>query len=383
VKPTLFAVVSLVLGIALGWVWTRVEFSRDRLPLVLVAGAGQSAASLHGPRAVVVNGERHDFGTMDRLAQGEHAFQIHNDGDAPLELQLGKTTCKCTLGELADSKLEPGQTTTVTLTWQVKTGEAMFEQNAEIITNDPHHNPIHLIIHGNVIDTLKSESSNISFGDLSANEKSSARVRVFAYRAMDLQIEKHEFTKPETAQHFSATFEPLSAEEVAAERAASGVAVNVHVEPGLPLGPLAQQLKLTTNLPDHDPLEITIEGTVVSDVSIVGPGVSASRLLVNLGTLKHGEGTRRTVYIVVKGPHRADTKLELVSVEPSQDFQATLGERVTENQKVDRYPLLLEVPASAAPVARTAPETFARVKFAITHPQVKELVVQVRYIVKD
>jgi hypothetical protein len=89
------------------------------------------------------------------------------------------------------------------------------------------------------------------------------------------------------------------------------------------------------------------------------------------------------VYIVVKGPHRADTKLELVSVEPSQDFQATLGERVTENQKVDRYPLLLEVPASAAPVARTAPETFARVKFAITHPQVKELVVQVRYIVKD
>ena len=153
-KPTLFAVVSLVLGIALGWVWTRVEFSRDRLPLVLVAGTGQSATSLHGPRAVVVNGERHDFGTMDRLAQGEHAFQIHNDGDAPLELQLGKTTCKCTLGELADSKLEPGQTTTVTLTWQVKTGEEMFEQNAEIITNDPHLNPILLIILGNVIDSL-------------------------------------------------------------------------------------------------------------------------------------------------------------------------------------------------------------------------------------
>jgi hypothetical protein len=169
VKPTLFAVVSLVLGIALGWVWTRVEFSRDRLPLVLVAGAGQSAASLHGPRAVVVNGERHDFGTMDRLAQGEHAFQIHNDGDAPLELQLGKTTCKCTLGELERSKLAPGETTTVTLRWQVKTTEPTFEQNAEIITNDPHHNPIHLFIHGNVIDTLKPETWNVTLSDLSAN----------------------------------------------------------------------------------------------------------------------------------------------------------------------------------------------------------------------
>lgn len=382
-KPTLFAMVSLVLGIALGWVWTRVEFSRDHLPLVLVEKTGGSAAAARGPRAVVVNGERHDFGTMDRLAQGEHAFLIHNNGDAPLELQLGKTTCKCTLGELEHSQLAPGETTNVTLRWQVKTPDPTFEQNAEIITNDPHHNPIHLIIHGNVIDTLKPESWGIAFNDLSTNERSSARVRVYAYREKNLKIEKLEFPKPDTATFFSATYEPLSPEELEAEKAASGFAIDIHIEPGLPLGPLSQVLKVTTNLPQHEPLEIAIDGTVISDVSIVGPGVSASRLLVNLGTLKHGEGSKRTVYIVVKGPHRSDTNLQLVSVEPSQDFQATLGERVTENQKVDRYPLLLEVPASAVPVARTAPATFARVKFAVTHPQVKELVVQVRYIVKD
>jgi hypothetical protein len=372
VKPTLFALVSLVLGIALGWVWTRVEFSRDRLPLVLVSGPDKAAA-LHGPRVVVVDGERHDFGTMDRMAHGEHAFRIRNDGDAPLELQLGKTTCKCTLGELENSKLAPGQTTNVTLTWQVNTAQP----------NDPHHNPILLTIHGKVVDTLRPESRYIALTDLSTNEKSSARLRIFAFREKNLKIEKHEFMMPETAQHFSATFEPLSAEELTAEKAASGVAVNVHVEPGLPLGSLAQQLRLTTNVADQEPLSIPIEGTVVSDVSIVGPGVTASRLLVNLGSLQRGEGTKRTVYIVVKGSHRADTKLELVSTEPGEDFQATLGEPISENLKVDRYPLTIEVPASAAPVARTANENYARIKFQVTHPQVKEIVVLVRYIVKE
>src|SRR4030095_11179359 len=145
---------SLVLGIAIGWVSTRSEFARDVLPLTRAEATHPEADVASGPRAVVIDGERHDFGTMDRFAKGSHTFRVRNEGPAPLELALGHTTCKCTVGNLTTSRLAPGEGTDVKLDWQVKTGDEMFEQSAELITNDPHHNPIRLVIYGKARDTL-------------------------------------------------------------------------------------------------------------------------------------------------------------------------------------------------------------------------------------
>jgi len=383
-KPTLFALVSLVLGVALGWVSTRAEFARDVLPLVPDSPSAKGDQPRKGPRAVVISGERHEFGSMDRYAKGSHDFLIKNEGDAPLELTLGHTTCKCTMSNLEKSKLEPGETTPVKLEWTVKTLDPEFEQSAEIVTNDPHHNPVRLSIHGLVIDALRAEEPQFTLNDLSANEATTVRLRVFAFKSHDLDVVKHEWVKPENADRLHVSVEPLPAAEVATKQSAtSGVAVILHIEPGLPLGPLSQVLRLSFNVPDHDPLEIPLYGTVISDVSIAGPGVTASRLLANLGTVPSGSAFKRTVYITVKGPYREQTKLRIAGVSPDQELQATLGEPLRENPKVDRYPLTIELSPSTRPVARTADENFARIKVDVTHPQVKELDLKVRYIVRE
>jgi len=383
-KPALFALLSLVLGVALGWVGTRAEFSRDVLPLAPDSAASSDDLARKGPRAVVINGERHEFGSMDRYAKGTHDFQIKNDGDAPLEITLGHTTCKCTMSKLSKSKLEPGESTVVKLEWTVKTLDPEFEQSAEVATNDPHHNPVRLSIHGQVIDALRAEESQFTLNDLSANEETVVRLRVFASKLPDLQVVKHEWVKPENADRLPVSVEPLSKAEVAPQRiAASGVAVVLRVQPGLPLGPISQVLRLTFNIPDHEPLEIPLFGTVISDVSLAGPGATANRLLVNLGTVPFGSPFKRTVYITVKGPHREQTKLRITGVTPDGELQATLGEPLRENPKVDRYPLTIELSPSARPVARTSDENFARLKVEVTHPQVKELDLKVRYIIRE
>ena len=51
------------------------------------------------PKAEVLGESTHDFGVMAPNEQGEHTFIVRNSGEMPLSLNLGATTCKCTLGE--------------------------------------------------------------------------------------------------------------------------------------------------------------------------------------------------------------------------------------------------------------------------------------------
>ena len=65
------------------------------------------------------------------------------------------------------------------------------------------------------------------------------------------------------------------------------------------------------------------------------------------------------------------------------EFKATLGEPNRDNAKIVRYPLTVEVPANATPVSRAADGAYALVHLTTTHPDVKELTIKVRYIVKE
>ena len=56
-----------------------------------------------------------EFGSMEQGKSMTHEFVIFNRGTAPLKLEQGPTTCKCTLSELDNNVIEPGKAATVTL----------------------------------------------------------------------------------------------------------------------------------------------------------------------------------------------------------------------------------------------------------------------------
>jgi hypothetical protein len=142
-------------------------------------------------------------------------------------------------------------------------------------------------------------------------------------------------------------------------------------------------LKINFNIPDQEALEIPLFGNVISDVSIAGPGVTGTRLLVNLGTIPTGSPCKKTVFVTVKGPYREQTSIKLVGVTPDNELQATLGAPLRDSPRLVRYPLTIELSPATRPVARTADENFGHINFQVTHPQVKELNIKVRYIVKE
>jgi len=387
-KNALLVIVCLIVGIGLGISSTRREFAGEQLPTeaYLSKASNKVESATSGPKVTLVGGSTFDFGQMDRHAEGEHVFQIRNDGSAPLRLEKGQTTCKCTMSEMKDGDLQPGEIAPIRLNWTAKTGDFEFSQSAEIKTSDPRQPLVRLHVFGKIIDALRADRAHLSLGSFSASEDTLGKFKVFSFRGEEpLAVVKHEFLNTERASSFLAEFRPLTEEEVGDEKGAkSGVEVSIRVKSGLPLGSVAQTIRLTTNLPTTSPLEIPIEGRVVGDVVIVGPGVVSDQNTVALGAISTGKSKTVTLHLLVKGPHRSETKLEITSIHP-KGLEVRLGEPSTDNPQVARYPLVVTIPADTKPISKlgTTPATAGVIRLSTTHPFVKEFVVLVRYAVTE
>jgi hypothetical protein len=383
-----FVVASFAVGIGLGLAATRREFSAEHLPTTALRQAKAATSSQQSAQLVIVGGAAYNFGEMDRHAEGEHEFVFKNEGTTPIGLRKGQTTCKCTMSEMKDGELQPGQSLPIKLTWTAKTGENDFSQSAEIITtNYPAQPIVRLHVYGKIIDALRADRGNLTLGSISSSEKVVGRFKVFAYRGDEpLEIVKHEFTAADRAEFFSAEFRPLTSDEVAVESGArSGVEATIHVKSGLPLGAIGQSIRLTTNLPNTVPMNVAIEGRVVGDIMIVGAGAVSDQNMIRLGDISSAAGKTGKYHLLVKGPHREDTTLKITAVEPAAGMQAVLGEALTDNPQVTRYPLTITIPVGAKPVSLQGlkPGEAGVIRIATTHPQIPEFVIIVRYSVTE
>jgi Protein of unknown function (DUF1573) len=386
-KATLFALAALIAGIAVGIGMNRREFSREIVPvdILLVKGPATGAAPEKiGPKVTIVNSARHDFGTMDRNAHGSHAFIVRNDGDAPLTLATGQPSCSVCIKvfSVVKEKLMPGERTEVNIEWDVKTSDAEFEQSGPLNTNDPNRPSVHLSIRGHVLDSVRIDRPDVHFHDLLQTDTTSGSVNIYSFKDPDLKIEKHDFSNPTLARFFDVSFAPLSADDLAREpNAKGGLKMQIQVLPGLPHGDFSESYTIATNQ-NPEPLTVRVIGNIASDIWLMGPNVVRDKSLVGLGAIAQKDGKKHTVFLIVKGPHRDETKVEIKSVEPTREFSAKLGEPIHDSAKTIRYPVTIEVPAGATPVTRME-GSYAIIHVATTHPDIKEMDIKVRYVVKE
>jgi hypothetical protein len=384
-KATLLSLAAFAAGVVAAFLWTKQEFSREVLPVDVrqVAANGRAAPKI-GPKVTIVNGERYDFGTMDRNGHGKHQFIVLNDGDAPLTLETGQPSCGVCIKVFAVAKpvLQPGEKTEATIEWDVKSGDAEFEQSGPLNTNDPIIKSVRLSIHGHVLDTVRAERLDVHFHDLSPSESATQSVNIYSFRDEKLKIEDHEVSSARAGEHLSVSFAPLTSDELAKDpRAKDGVKMTVEVKPGLPQGDFDGTISVTTNQ-SSDPVTVKVIGNIASDILLMGPNVTRERMLVSLGAVPQKEGKKQTIFLLVKGPHREDTKVEIESVEPKVDFSVKLGEPIRDTARTIRYPIVMEVPPGAAPVTR-GEGNYAKIHVKTTHPEIKELTINVRYVVKE
>src|SRR5262245_41505731 len=222
-----------------------------------------------------------DFGVMPQHASNRAEFIFKNVGEGTLELKKGTTTCQCTMGELSEAEVKPGGQTIVTLVWKTDGPEGPFRHRADIMTNDPSHRTVHLVVKGTLTRGLVINPLELSLGRIGLREGKRVDFTIVAFHSDDFEISQcllkgsgSSGSAPDDPLAKLAEFSPKKltpAEVKAIEPAAkSGYRVAFSLKPGLPLGRLDRKIEVTTSL--NVPVEVPVTATVTGDISVAEVG---------------------------------------------------------------------------------------------------------------
>lgn len=328
---------------------------------------------------VMVQSLDYDFGTMELGTTRSHEFPVKNDGFVPLQLEQAGTSCTCTLSGLDTDLLQPGQTANVKLTWTAKSTVNGFRHTATIRTNDPTSPEIEFAIHGLVVESIEVLPQLIRF-DKPDDEDWSTDVKVASTVLADLELTGYEVEDPTTAEMFAVELHPDTPTEPDIK---SQWSVKVTVKPGLPLGRINQKILLQTNFADRPEVELSLAGTVESDLRVFGGRWNETAKVLNLGFLEAGKAFTGEIKVLARGENRDQVQLQLKQVVP--DFlQVQIGDPqpLAGGARV-QFPVSITVPADSRVSSYLGTEVspYAEVVLETNHPDQPELRIQVGFSV--
>lgn len=373
---------ALLAASELGWLAGRPDY----LAGINVARERSSPSLLPGdqpqPRIEVEQTE-FDFGTMELGSSQSHEFVLRNIGKGPLTLMAGDTTCKCTISDLKNGTLAPGDSTTATLKWTAAPGFTYFRQSANIKTNDPFRRVIKLVVVGTIDEPVHFfPKSEIVFSSLMPHEDGRDEVQLLTSLTDRFEIHGVSTSDHKLDPYVELTTEPVAIEELPKYPGAkSGIAIRVHVKPGLPLGRFRQLVEFSTNV-SKSPIKLPISGIVETGITLFGQGWNEEREILRLGSVPRGAGSTSKLQIALKGDRRRDTSLRVARVVP-EFLKVTLGERV-DGENSSHVALTVEVPRDCPEVSYigtdTAPLGFIEIETG--HAEFSKIEMRVHLIVE-
>ncbi len=102
----------------------------------------------------------HDFGQINQGTRSTVAFEISNEGNAPLIIRKTKASCGCTASQPEKTELAPGESTKINVTYNSAGKSGQQRQSVTIIANDPANPTSRLNISANVIDSNPESGEN-------------------------------------------------------------------------------------------------------------------------------------------------------------------------------------------------------------------------------
>lgn len=257
------------------------------------------------PKAVV-DELRHDFDRLAVGATGSHTFQIRNDGEAPLKLAKGQSTCKCTgfgVGVEGITEVAPGETAAINLEWHPEQEASEFDQIAFVWTNDATNPKLELHVKGAIVPLISTvPKGNWTFGTISEGSPSVVHGTIAAYLADAFEIEGIE----SSSEYVKVDYEPLADDDLKRTKALSGYKLTCTVDAGIPVGTFYERIKVRTSLDEAPQVQFTLSGNRVGPFQVIGPGWQQSENLLRMGRCKAAEGKTTQISFFVAVPDGLD-----------------------------------------------------------------------------
>jgi len=398
VKTRLVAILTIVFGSTPGMCAVTAWLSTPSVDGVLLAADRAQAnpdtlatapPDRSGP-SVVVDREEHDFGKADVGVTGHHQFVFTNTGNEPLVLTRGKSTCGCCTCvctvRLPENTIAPGESAKVTLEWKSKLYVGSFRQTATILTNDSNRRKVTLLVTGRFAGPVGIVPSQLSFNSVRLGQAAMGEVHLYTYLEEPLEIAGCQLSNPQTAKYFDVAWDRLTARQLREEgEARGGYSVRITVKRDLPVGAFQQRIVFKTNSKSVPTIEVPVQGSVVSDISIAGRGWNAQTGVLAMGTVRSARGAEWPLIIVARGPHAKDMRLTIDRIVPGL-LQVELGPtRYIADKAICLTQLKIRIPPGSGRSMHLGSEQGrpGRITLQTTHPDVPELNVHVRFAVTE
>lgn len=389
-RTVVFAIIAAVLGVAVGYLRSNQDGARfehivgEDINMANLTAAERLVTAELGtaptmnksgeaimeaiPKVEVIGGRELNFGTMKQGTERNHAFQFKNTGNAPLTLKVLRSTCKCTIGTLEKSVLEPGETAGVKLTWRAEGVLNDFEQTATIETNDPRQLEVQLVIKGKIGKNYIFPDQ-ISLGEFSARDTLTKEFDFFSCEETPLLIDALWGNSDETHVKISQEIRKVKPDEFPEYADARSVAhFKLEITPGMIAGPINTQVRLSVGA-ERTPISIRCTGKCVSDLRIVaGSDYDDKMNWFNVGKFASSEGGSKSFFIAARHEPDKEVTLKLKRITPEnteESFNVVIGEPSKKTNSQTIFPVKIVIPPGATPISRggTTPQNYVKLFF--------------------
>jgi hypothetical protein len=292
------------------------------------------------PRATMKE-TSYDFGMVDPHTTLSHEFEISNSGEIPLKLDVAGTSCKCTVGELANDLLPPGGMTIITMTWNTGYQAEHYEQSATIITNDPLAESIELKVEGEVRAEFVVPEQ-IAFDKADFGQQTEAKLIVYSQLWDDFSVQDI----GSDLEGFEWHAEPISTSDprLSDREARSAWLIRLFVT-SLEYGNFHGKVAITARPADGGDevvRELECQGKVRAPINFYSKDIHSSRGL-DIGTLAAGK--KHLFHLVTRARGMESRKIEVLDVKPDE-----IDAKLQPLRKAGSYRLTVTIPADCPTV---------------------------------
>lgn len=166
--------VGLVLGVC-AWASAQETTPAAQPPPPADKPAAPADASSPGPR-IQINSTVLDFGEVWQGEPAKGDFVITNAGDAPLTISV-KSSCGCAVSTKPKSPLAPGESDTMTVSYNTMTRKGKAKQRITLSTNDPAQPQVRIEVLGNVKPLyVATPADGVFFHRLHTNKRDERKI---------------------------------------------------------------------------------------------------------------------------------------------------------------------------------------------------------------
>jgi len=228
--------------------------------IALVAPGAPAQEVEHTPAPKIACDEPvYNFGDMENSRNVEHTFEIRNDGDLTLEISNVKPTCGCTVANISQRSIPPGETAKITARLSLRGRQGRQRKAINVRSNDPQTPTLMLYLEGNAVTEVNVNPRNIFFGRIGS--------RSVVTGAVELTIRS---TNRVTITKLESHSEQLAVKnQIADEGRLYRVLINT--VPPLPQGTLRSSVRIETDHPQYPAMDIVVSAFVVGDITFAPP----------------------------------------------------------------------------------------------------------------